>query len=153
MLIAVITRFAVPVLVMVTVFVLLLPTVAVPKDKEFGEMLAETVPDPESGFCVVDTPVLPQPVMTGNAKKTTMAQACAIFIAIGFRGFVTIFSPLPSSERQQVQHCPAPTVRGGNCWFNLIGPLKRYERRPRTLYFWQQLYEWRKLVSRPIPDR
>lgn len=39
-----------PVLVIVTVFVLLLPTVALPKDNEFGDIVAETVgPDPE--FC------------------------------------------------------------------------------------------------------
>ena len=93
MLIEVITRFAVPVLVIVTVFVLLLPTVADPKDNEFGEMLADTVPDPEPWFCVVDTPVLPHPVMTGNATRTTMAQACATFIAIEFPGFVTVLSP------------------------------------------------------------
>ena len=90
MLIAVITRLAVPVLVMVTVFVLLLPTVAVPKEREFGEMLAETVPDPESWLWVVDTPVLPHPVMAGNANRRTMAQACATFIAMEFPGFVTV---------------------------------------------------------------
>src|SRR5690348_16961549 len=100
MLIAVITRFAVPVFVTVTVFELLLPTVADPNDNEFGEMLAETVP--ESGFWVVDTPVLPHPVMTGNANRTTMAQACAAFIAIEFAGFVTVpSSPLSSSEHKQ----------------------------------------------------
>jgi hypothetical protein len=48
MLIAVITKSADPVFVIVTVFVLLLPTVAFPKDNEFGEIVAETVePDPE----------------------------------------------------------------------------------------------------------
>src|SRR5690348_144923 len=41
----------------------------------------------------------------------------------------------------QMQDCPAPTVRGGECRFNLNGPLKQYERRPWILYFWQQLYE------------
>src|SRR6185312_3866476 len=104
MLIAVITRFAVPVFVTVTVFELLLPTVADPNDNEFGETDAETVgPDPGScGFGVVDTPVLPHPVMTGNANRTTMAQACAAFIAIEFAGFVTVpSSPLPSSEHKQ----------------------------------------------------
>ena len=112
-LIAVITRFAVPVLVIVTVFVLLLPTVALPKEREFGEMVAETVePDPGScGFGVVDTPVLPHPVMTGNANRTTMALACATFIAIQFRGFVTVLlhlSQAPNTGRQ-MQHCPAPS--------------------------------------------
>jgi hypothetical protein len=142
MLIAVITRFAVPVLVTVTVLELLLPTVAVPKDNEFGEMVAETV-GPEPGSCwFVDTPVLPHPVITGNANRTTMAQACAAFIAIEFAGFVTVLSSpeLPNTS-SQMQHCPAPTVSGGDCGFNLNGPLKRYERRPRILYFWQQPYE------------
>jgi len=107
MLIAVITRFAVPVLVIVTVLVLLLPTVAEPKDNEFGEMLADTVgPDPEPGW--LDTPVLPHPVITGNANRTTMAQACATFIAIKFPGFVTVLSsPLPSSEHRQPECNPA----------------------------------------------
>lgn len=89
MLMAVIIRSAVPVLVIVTVLVLLLPTVAEPKDNEFGDMLADTVgPDPEPGW--LDTPVLPHPVMPGNANRTTMALACATFIAIQFRGFVTV---------------------------------------------------------------
>lgn len=123
MLIAVITRFAVPVLVIATVFVLLLPTVAVPNDREFGEMVADTVPDPESWFWVVDTPVLPHPVMTGNANRTRMAQACAAFVTSEFAGFVTVLSHLSQAKAgRQMQHCPAPTVSGGNCSFNLNGP-------------------------------
>ena len=48
MLIALITKFAVPVFVTVTVLLLVLPTVALPNDNEFGERVAETVgPDPE----------------------------------------------------------------------------------------------------------
>jgi hypothetical protein len=84
MLIAVITKSADPVLVIVTVLLLLLPTVAFPKDKEFGEMVAETVgPDPEPCWLgAVDTPVLPHPVMRGSANRTTMAQACATFSAM-----------------------------------------------------------------------
>jgi len=40
-----------------------------------------------------------------------------------------------------MQPCPAPTVCGEACCINLNGPLKRYERRLRILYFRQQLYE------------
>lgn len=131
MFMALITRSAVPVFVMVTVFVLLLPTVALPNDTEFGETLADTIgPDPEP---CGDTPVLPHPIMTGNANRTTMEQACATVIAIEFRVFVTVsFSPLPSSETEADRcNTASLTVSGGNCWFNLNGPLKRYERRPR----------------------
>lgn len=88
MLIAEMTRFAVPVLVIVTAFVLLLPTVALPKDNELGEIVAETVgPDPDPG---AETPVLPHPVIIDTANRTAMAQAHANFMAIDFFGFVTV---------------------------------------------------------------
>ena len=90
MLIAEMTKFAVPVLVIVTAFALLLPTVALPKDKELGEIVAETVgpdPDPDPG---ADTPVLPHPVIIDTANRTAMAQAHANFMAIDLSGFVTV---------------------------------------------------------------
>jgi hypothetical protein len=91
--------------------VLLLPTVAEPKDNEFGEMLADTVgPDPEPGW--LDTPVLPHPVITGNANRTTMAQACATFIAIKFPGFVTVLSHLSQALNTGSQNATLPCSHG-----------------------------------------
>jgi len=93
MLIAVTTTFAVPVFVIVTVLVLLLPTVALPNESELGEIVAETVgPDPEPCWLGAETPVLPHPVITGMANRTAMAQACTTLIALDFRGFVTVLS-------------------------------------------------------------
>lgn len=54
--------------------------------------------------------------------------------------FLLHLSRAPNTS-SQMQHCPAPNLSGSDCGFNLNGPLKRYERRPRILYFWQQLYE------------
>lgn len=93
-LIAVTTRFAVPVFVITTVFVLVLPTVALPKDNELGEMVAETVgPDPDPGS---ETPVLPHPVMSGKTSNRAKTPACAILHAIEFLGFDTVPLVLPN---------------------------------------------------------
>src|SRR5689334_2529169 len=88
MLMADTTTFPVPVFVTTTVFVLLVPTVALPKANELGEIVADTVvPDPDPGS---DTPVLPQPVINGSANKTAMAPACASRIVLRVLCFFTV---------------------------------------------------------------
>jgi len=103
-LIAETTTFAVPVFVTTTVFVLLVPTVALPKDSELGEIVADTVgpdPDPVSDE---DTPVLPQPVISGNANNTAMAQVCASRIVLGVLCFFTVpLTPSTFSESLNVK--------------------------------------------------
>jgi len=122
------TTFAVPVLVTTTVFVLVVPTVALPKDSELGEIVADTVwPDPDPGS---DTPVLPQPVIRGSANKTAMATACASRVILQALCFFTV--PLTSStfsESLYVKQLHHFTVSRALYWFNLNGPQKRYERR------------------------
>jgi hypothetical protein len=162
MLIAVTTRLAVPVLVITTVFVLLLPTVALPKDNEFGEIVAETVvpppppPPPDPGSVGAATPVLPQPVKMGNASRTAMAQACVAFVAIDL-GFVKVPLTLTFAcvlTGNTASTALAPTVRRGAWRFNLNGPAKRYERRnegpvlPATGFT-----RWLNRASRPMPER
>src|SRR5690349_7702865 len=102
MLIAETTRSAVPVFVITTVLVLELPTVALPKDNELGEIVADTVgPDPDPGFDPdPDTPVLPQPVMIGSASKTAMAHACAVFIVLESVRFLTVPSLKLNFQRE-----------------------------------------------------
>jgi len=97
MLIADTTRFAVPVLVTTIDFVLVVPTVALPKDNELGEIVAE-IAGPDPGF-VPDTPVLPHPVMIGSANKTTRAQALANFMVFGVGCFFTVPSRFQRSVR------------------------------------------------------
>ena len=90
-LIAETTTFAVPVFVTTTVFVLLVPTVALPKDSELGEIVADTVgpdPDPVSDE---DTPVLPQPVSA--ATLTTQQWRKFAPVASFWESFASSQSP------------------------------------------------------------
>src|SRR5262249_15715210 len=112
------TRSAVPVLVTVTVRLLVLPTVTLPKFRLLGEALTEGLPG--VGLCVgSETPVPPHPVSrNGSTHKDTSRNNC--FVA-KFRTFTCFFSQCrPKPPQTKARLWRSYPMRNGSVRLELL---------------------------------